>query len=80
MAFSLTNFKLAWKMATLLALITAKHCSYLILLCIENWHPFFQCHATVFIPAFHGKTDRLGHLLHQICIESHSIINLCPVL
>ena len=26
-----------------------------------------------------GKTDRLGHLPHQICIESHSNVNLCPV-
>ena len=36
LASSLTTFKLAWKTATLLALVTAKHCSDLILLCIDN--------------------------------------------
>ena len=35
-ASSLTTFKLAWKTATLLALVTAKHCSDLTLLCIYN--------------------------------------------
>ena len=33
-ASSLTTFKLAWKTATLLALVTAKCCSDLSLLCI----------------------------------------------
>ena len=35
-AFSITTFKLAWKTATLLAHITAKHCYDLTLLCIDN--------------------------------------------
>ena len=35
-ASSLTTFKLAWKTATLLALVIAKHCSDLSLLCIDN--------------------------------------------
>ena len=42
---ALTTFKLAWKTATLLALVTAKHCSDLTLLCIDNQHLFclVQC-------------------------------------
>ena len=39
-ASSLTTFKLAWKTATLLALVTAKQCSNLTLLCIDCQHPF----------------------------------------
>ena len=39
-ASSLTTFKLAWKTATLLALITVKCCSDLTLLCIDNQHIF----------------------------------------
>ena len=41
-ASSLTTFKLAWKTATLLALVTAKHCSDLTLLCVDNQHLFFS--------------------------------------
>ena len=36
---ALTNFKLAWTV-TLLALVTARHCSDLTLLCIDNQHLF----------------------------------------
>ena len=78
-ASSLTTFKLAWKTATLLALVTAKHCSDLTLLCINNQHLFLQCNAAIFIPMSGGKTDCLGHLPPQIQIESHSSVNLCPV-
>ena len=78
-ASSLTTFKLAWKTATLLALVTAKHCSDLTLLCIDNQHLFLQCNAAIFIPMSGGKTDHLGHLPPQIHIESHSSVNLCPV-
>ena len=39
-ASSLTIFKLAEKTATLLAIVTAKHCSDLTLLCIDNQHLF----------------------------------------
>ena len=35
-ASTFTTFKLAWKTATLLVLVTAKHCSDLTLLCIDN--------------------------------------------
>ena len=78
-ASSLTTFKLAWKTATLLALVTAKRCSDLTLLCVDNQHLFLQCNAAIFVPLSGGKTDRPGHLPPQICIESHSNVNLCPV-
>ena len=45
-ASSLTNFKLAWKTATLLALLTAKHRSDL--LYIDNQHLFLLYHAAFF--------------------------------
>ena len=76
---ALTTFKLAWKTATLLALVTAKHCSDLTLLCIDNQHLFLQCNAAIFIPMSGGKIDCPGHLPPQIRIESHSNVNLCPV-
>ena len=78
-ASSLTTFKLAWKTATLLALVTAKCCSDLTLLYVDNQHLFLQCHATIFIPLSDGKTDCPGDLPHQIHIQSHSNVNLCPV-
>ena len=77
-ASSLTTFKLAWKTAILLAVVTAKCCSDLTLLCIDNQHLFLQCHAAIFIPLSGGKTDCLGHLPLHICIESHTNVNLCP--
>ena len=76
---ALTTFKLAWKTATLLALVTAKCCSDLTLLCINNQHLFLQHNAAIFIPMSGGKTDHLGHLPPQIHIESHSNVNFCPV-
>ena len=76
---SLTTFKLAWKTATLLALVTAKCCSDLTLLCVDNQHLFLQSNAAIFIPLSGGKTDHPGHLPPQIHIESHSNVNLCPV-
>ena len=78
-ASSLTTFKLAWKTATLLALVTAKCCSDLTLLCVDNQHFFLQCHAAIFVPLSGGKTDHLGHLPPQIHIEYHSNVNLCPI-
>ena len=78
-ASSLTTFKLAWKTATLLALVTAKHCSDLTLLYVDNQHLFLQHHAAIFLPLSGGKTDCPGHLPPQIHIESHSNCNLCPV-
>ena len=57
LASSLTTFKLAWKTATLLGPLTAKHCYDLTLLHFENQQLFLQCHATIFIPISGGKTD-----------------------
>ena len=71
--------KLAWKTATLLAPVTAKCCSDLTLLCVDNQHLFPQHHAAIFVPLSGGKTDHLGHLPLQIRIESHSNVNLCPL-
>ena len=79
LASSLTTFKLASKIATLLGVVTAKHCSDLTLLCIDNQHLFLQHHAAIFIAIFGVKTDQLGHRPPQIYTESHSIVNLCPV-
>ena len=78
-ASSLTTFNLAWNTATLVTLVTAKHCSDLTLLCIDNQHLFLQRNAAIFIPMSGGKTDHQGHLPFQICIKSHSNVNLCPV-
>ena len=78
-ASSLTTSKLVWKTATLLGLVTAKHCSDLTLLCIDNQHLFLYCHSAIFIPMSGGKTNFLGHLPPQIHIDSHSNVNLCPV-
>ena len=78
-ASSLTIFKLAWKTATLLVLVIVKHCSDLTLLCNDNQHFFLQHHAAIFISMSDGKTDCPGHLLPQICIDSHTNVNLCPV-
>ena len=79
LASSLTYFTLAWKTATLLALVTAKCCSDLMSLCIDNLHLFVQHNSAIFIPMSGGKPDCLGHLYPQIHIESHSNVNLCPV-
>ena len=78
-ASSHTTFKLAWKTATLLALVTAKCCYDLTSLCIDNQHLFLQHHAAIFIPMPGGKTDHPGHLCPQIHIESHTNVNLCTV-
>ena len=72
-ASSLTNFKPSWKTATLLPLVTAKHCSDFILLHIDNQYLFLQHHASG------RKMDGLGQLPFQIHIEPHSIVNFCPV-
>ena len=78
-ASSLSTFKLAWKVATLLVLVNARHCSDLTLLCIDNQYLFLQHHAAIFIPLSGGKTDHLGHLPPKIHIGSHPNVNLCPV-
>ena len=48
---------LLWKTATVLALVTAKHCSDLTLLCTDNQYLFLQHHAAIFIPISVGNTD-----------------------
>ena len=71
LASSLTNIKLAWKTTTLLAHVTAKCCSDLTLLCIDNQYIFLQHHAAIFFPVSGGRMDQLGHLPLQINTESH---------
>ena len=63
----------------LIALVTVKCCSDLTLLYVDNQHLFLQHHAEGFIPLSGGKTDHLGHLPPQICIDSHANVNFCPV-
>ena len=77
-ASSLNTIKLTWKTATLLAHVTIKCCSDLTLLCIDKQNILLHHHAAIFIPMSGGKADHLGHLPSQICIESHSNVNLCP--
>ena len=76
---SLTNFKLAWKAGTIWALVTAKHCYELTLLHFDNQHLLLQHYAAIFVPASGGKMDQSGYLPLEICVESHSSVNLCPM-
>ena len=73
-ASSVTAFKLAWKTATLLAVVTVKHCFDLTLLCIDNQHLFLQHHAAIFIPLSGCKTDHPSHLPLRF------ILSLTPML
>ena len=77
--FPLSNLKLAWKTATLIALVTTKYCSGLTFLFINNQDlsPSGSCYI---IPVSCDKMDRLGHCPSQICIECHSYVYLCPVI
>ena len=77
-ASSFTTFKLAWRTAALLALVTARHCSDLALLCVDGQHLFLQHNAAIFIPMSDGKTDCPGHPSPQIHIDSHTSVGLCP--
>ena len=54
---SLTSFKLAWRAATLLALITVKGCSDLNLLNIDNQHLFSA--SCCYVHSCHWLQDRL---------------------
>ena len=45
---------------------------------IENQNFFLLCRAAIFFPAFTTKTASLGHVLHQLYIESHFSVNVCP--
>ena len=53
-ASSFTNFELAWKTATLLVLVTVKHCSDSTFFCIDNQHLFLRC---IFILVSGGRMD-----------------------
>ena len=53
----LSTFKLAWKTASSLALVTAKCFSDLTMLHIDNQHPFLQHNGATFIPVSGQKTD-----------------------
>ena len=78
-AFSLTSFRLAWKTATLLALVTEKHCCDLTLLCIDNQHLFLFSVMLLFSFPVWWKDRLSGSSPPQICIESHTNINLFPI-
>ena len=78
LAFPLITFKLVWKAATLVALVTAQDGSDVILLHIDNQNLFLQHHAAIF-PASGGKIDQLGHLPPQIHIDCHHDAHLCTV-
>ena len=54
-ASSHSTFKLAWETNTHLVCVTAKYCTDLTLLHIDNWHLFINQSADSFIPAFGGK-------------------------
>ena len=69
LASSLTTFKLDWKTATLLALVTVNCCSDLTLLCMDNQHLFLQHHAAIFNLMSDGKTDHWCHLPPQIVLS-----------
>ena len=75
---SLTDFRLAWKTATLLALVMVR-CPNLTLLCIDNQHFFSLASHCYFIPASDCKMDWLGNLPHEICIQTQPCVNACPV-
>ena len=71
---SLTTFKLAWKTAALLALVTAKRCSDLTLLCVDNQHLFLQRNL-LFL--FHCLEARQ---IAQVIFPLRFILSLTPML
>ena len=77
LASSLTTFKLAWKTATFLGVVTAKHFSDLTLLCIDNQHLFLQCHAAIFIPMSSGRTVWV-FFLFRFMLSLIPMLNLLP--
>ena len=71
---SLTTFKLAWKTAFLLALVTAKHCSDLTLLCVDNQHLFFSIMLPFFFPCLVAR--QIVHVIFPL----RFILSLTPML
>ena len=59
---SITDFKLAWETATLLACVTNKYLDST-LQHIENQHPYIQHNTAIFVPASGAEIDMPGHLL-----------------
>ena len=76
---SLSNIKLAWKTATLLALAATKRCADLSLLLSDNEHCFFHGNSVTLVPAFGAKTDRPKHRMPQFTLRSFKDKRLCPV-
>ena len=71
---SLTTFKLAWKTATLLALVTAKHCYDLTLLCVDNQHLFLQRNAAILFPCL------VARQIIWVIFPLRFILSLTPML
>ena len=67
--------KLAWKTATLLTLVTAKHCSDLPLLHIDNQHPFFF---SVMLPF--SFPCLVARQIAQVIFPLRFILSLIPML
>ena len=73
-ASSLTTFKLAWKTATLLVLVTAKCCSDLTLSCIDNQHFFLRVMLPFSFPCLAAR------LIIQIIFPFRFVLSLAPML
>ena len=76
-ASSLTYFKLAWRTATCMALVTTKCCSDLTLLCIDNHYLFPKQHPVILLFLFlhlveDGSTSTLS--------TSDFVLTLIPLL
>lgn len=72
---------LAIKLAVLLALSTAKRCSDLSLLSMEQGHLYMDSDRIMFIPLFGSKTDRPNNFMSQFSIyRNKKDPHLCPVL
>ena len=71
---SLTTFKLVWKTAALLALVTVKHCSDLTLLCIDNCTFFFS------IMLLYSFPCQVARQIIWVIILLRFVLSLIPVL
>ena len=71
---SLSNFKLSWKTATLLAFVTGKHCFDLILLHVDNSSFFFSI-MLIFL-FMHLMVKWIGWIIFKLKF----ILNLIPLL
>ena len=73
-ASALTTFKLVWKTATLLALVTARHCSDLTLLCVENSTFFFSAMLPFSFPCL------VARQIIQVIFPLRFVLSLTPML